>query len=110
MAAALTPAQVARAAVEHGAAALDARMSGLFAVTPDGDLMILDIKGMDRGTLDDSGLVRRSDDGPVAHALRTRAPLWIESGREYAERWPAIAGRSSVGDAGRAMCALPLVV
>jgi signal transduction histidine kinase len=110
MAAALTPAQVARVAVQQGATALEARTAGLYVTTPEGDLEVVALRGIEDIGLGVIQIVRPTDEYPVALALRMRAPLWVESAREYAERWPALAERVRVAETGHAVCAVPLVV
>lgn len=107
LAAALTPAEVARVVMEQGVGLLDAAAGSLSWTTDLGEMEILDSFGYPQECL----VARRRHPvdlpEPLAETLRTGKPVWLESAREFATRYPHLA--SAVRPFSGASVAVPLV-
>jgi K+-sensing histidine kinase KdpD len=75
--------------LDKGTAALEARRAFLMLV--DGDRVErLGAVGYPDDMRQRTRLTRLSDDGPVAEAIRARAPLWLDSVEEFRTRFPSL--------------------
>jgi PAS domain S-box-containing protein len=100
---ALTPAQVARIAVEHGLAALNAQYGLLALLTADGaQLETVQFEGYPADILANRRSVAINASDPLAQAVRNQALVTVETAEEHA-------AYSAASDAG-ALIAVPLVV
>jgi signal transduction histidine kinase len=107
LAAALTPAEVARVVMERGVGLLDAAAGSLSWTTRPDELEVLDAFGYPDHALVAWRRYAVDVPAPLAEAFRTVEPVWIESPAEYAARYPHLSspGRPLQG----ASVAVPLV-
>jgi PAS domain S-box-containing protein len=109
LAAARTPAEVARVVLEEAVGLLDATAGSLSVAGASGELEVLDACGYPERTLvawhrDDADLP-----APLVDAYRTRTTVWVESPAAYARRYPEhSAGQRALPEG--ASAAVPLVV
>jgi PAS domain S-box-containing protein len=109
LAAAGTPAEVARVVLEEGVGLLDASAGSLSVVVARGELEVLDACGYPDRTL---VAWRRYDvelPAPLAEAYRTRKAVWVESPAAYAKRYPELTAARRAFPEG-ASVAVPLFV
>ncbi|MDC3957531.1 ATP-binding protein [Polyangium jinanense] len=98
---------VAKVILELGAAALGAS-AALVAMVEDDALVILDVRGMPEETLAQWRRHPLDVSTPLATAVRTRAPVFIETEAEWSAAFPD-AVRAMIGPRGPRI-ALPLIV
>src|SRR5690606_27999421 len=92
LAGALTPAQVARAAVEHGAAALGAQAGAVALCSSDrAALEVVESLGFPEGFEAAWGRFPTAADLPLAEAFRTGVPIVLLSPEERRSRYPLLA-------------------
>jgi PAS domain S-box-containing protein len=109
LAAARTPAEVARVVLEEAVGLLDASAGSLSVAVASGGLEVLDPWGDPDGTpvAGRRGIVEPPE--PVAEAYRTRTAVWVESPAAYARRYPERAAEHRALPEG-ASAAVPLLV
>ncbi|HET7460593.1 MAG TPA: GAF domain-containing protein, partial [Longimicrobium sp.] len=93
---AATPADVARAALQQGLAALGGVAGGVAVLDADGrTLEMVASEGLSPGDAEANGWTRFSVDAPLAasQAVRTQEMLVVGSLDEWRERWPAVGPR-----------------
>ncbi len=94
LAGALTPAQVARAVVEQGTAALGADAGVVVFAADGGDtLEVADSAGYPEDLVRPWGRFPAASDVPIAEAFRTREPIVLRTREEWAERYPHLPHR-----------------
>ncbi len=105
---ALTPAEVARVAMQQGVGLLDATAGSLSWTTGAGELEVLDAFGYPERALVAWRRFAVDLPAPLAEAFRTGEPVWLESHGAYVARYPHLAatGRPFQG----ATVAIPLLL
>jgi PAS domain S-box-containing protein len=100
LARAATADDVARVAVDEGAAALEADAAAVFVHDQHRrEFVTLAHTGYPRDLGVEHASFSTSEDNPVTEALRTRASVVVTSGEELVARWPALAGdQGATGD------------
>ena len=99
---------VAKVILELGASALGAS-AALVVMVEGEDLVILDAKGMAEETLGQWRRHPRDVSTPVAMAVRSRTPIFLETEAEWAAMCPDASARATLGPRGPRM-AVPLIV
>jgi signal transduction histidine kinase len=89
LAEAATTQEIARAIVEHGRAALDARTVAIWLRTPDGSARLSHQVGYPPEVAGRFEVVAADASTPVGSALLEGTSAWIQSRAALAERWPA---------------------
>jgi signal transduction histidine kinase len=105
---AVTPEEVARAALEHAQGALGVRTGGLWACAEEGTLALVESVGFSAAQRDRYARIPADARYPVAQVVRAGEPLWIRSRAELRERFPDLR-TSAVGDPISVAC-LPMQV
>jgi signal transduction histidine kinase/ActR/RegA family two-component response regulator len=106
---ALSPPEVARVAVTHGLAALEASSAALALVTADGKhLELVDHEGMDPNAASRFRSVPMTMSSASVDAVRTKAPIFIETRELYEADYPSVAPLTPFTDGAKA--SLPLEV
>lgn len=94
--------------LDRGTTALEARRAFLMLV--DGDRVErLGAVGYPDDMRQRARLTRLDDEGPVAEAIRTRAPLWLGSVEEFRTRFPAVYERVGAVSARQLHAVIPLL-
>jgi signal transduction histidine kinase len=105
---AASPADVARVVIHQGLDVLEAS-GGLVALVAGDELNILDWRTSSNGTESAPTTLSVGKDGPVAEAMRFRAPVWLESRECLVELFPQIQSRIPAASTATAILALPLL-
>ncbi len=88
----LTPLQVAEVIVEQSMAVLEATSALVVLVSEDGtELEIVKAVGYYTDLVESWGRFSINTDAPLAEAIRTREPIWIETLADRASRYPHLA-------------------
>jgi len=101
------PADVAHVVIGQGFDVLEAAV-GLIAVVDGDRITVLDRRRAPR-TTGEANQYTLADETPLAEALRTREPIWLESLEQYRERYPRAAERFHPELAATSVMALPLL-
>ena len=101
------PSDVAHVVIGQGFDVVEA-VVGLIAVVEGDQITVLDRRRSPRTSSETNHYTLR-DDTPLAAALRTREPIWVESVDQYRERFPRAADRFRPELATTAVMALPLL-
>jgi len=104
---AITPADVARAALEHVAAALGVRGAGLWMRSAAGGAELVHEIGFAPESRARFARIAAGDRAPVADVLRDSEPVWIRSRAELVGRYPGIVSAEGVEIA---VACLPMTV
>ncbi len=104
---ALTPAEVATVVVEQGVAALEAHAGVIVRRADDATLEVIGAQGYPAAALDPWRRFPLAAPIPLAEAVRTAAPIWIESRAALEAGYPAVAASPT---SNQSFAALPLVV
>jgi signal transduction histidine kinase/CheY-like chemotaxis protein len=89
---AASPGDVARVILDHGLTALGARRGVLGVVSEDGkDVLLLGSRGFERGQLERYQRFPAETRIPLADAIRTGEPVWIESSTDVLSAYPELA-------------------
>ena len=104
---ALTPAEVATVVVEQGVAALEAHAGVIVRRADDATLEVIGAQGYPAAALDPWRRFPLAAPIPLAEAVRTAAPIWIESRAALEAGYPAVAASPT---SKQSFAALPLVV
>ncbi|MGH7616003.1 MAG: DUF4118 domain-containing protein, partial [Gemmatimonadaceae bacterium] len=102
------PQDVARVVVGQGFDVLEA-VGGIVAVADGDAIRVLDRRKSPRASADRGVRINLSDDTPLAEAIRTREPVWLESPQRYRERFPSASDRLRPELWASAVLAMPLV-
>lgn len=102
------PRDVAAVVMGPGLAVAEAT-SAMVGVMEGDTLRILDRRGSLAGRVIPETTITRDGDGPMAEALRTHRPVWLESREQWQARFPAAFGRVSQTLSANAIVALPLL-
>ncbi|WP_437634289.1 ATP-binding protein [Sorangium sp. So ce854] len=105
---ALTSEAVAEVVVDQGVAATGA-YGGVIVVTVDDALECLRAVGYRDDLIERFQRMSLGSELPIAEALRTGAPVWLRSRKEFAARYPDLVG-SMLSPTTASLCCLPLVV
>jgi GAF domain-containing protein/CheY-like chemotaxis protein/two-component sensor histidine kinase len=107
---ALTPGQVVAAFVEHGLPALGAAAGFLALLDDDGrQLHAVQATGFSEQFLQARGPLLIHDDMPLAEAVRTGKPVWLESPEAILARYPRLA-ELLTGSGFAAGAAVPIII
>jgi signal transduction histidine kinase len=106
---AMTATDIARIVIEHGLDVTDAS-SGLLGVIDAGTFRVLEWRTPAGAAANDPCPgCESAGDGPLAEALRKRAPVWLESRAKFRQLYPAAFGCLPHDNLATAFVALPLV-
>ena len=107
---ALTPEQVATAVIEQGIKSLSAHAGTVVALDDSGtELEIVATLGFPQEVVDKWQRFLLSAPVPIADAVRSKAPILVESFEEWSDRYPGLGPLASV-TGGHALIAFPLIV
>lgn len=114
------PAEVAEVAVRRGAEAARARSGALWASEPDGSLRLIASHGLPAESIATLTRLAAADGTPGARAVRSGAPIWVETGETIARtegprsalqvRGGPVASVARVAELLFAHAAIPMVV
>jgi signal transduction histidine kinase len=110
LAQAITPSDVAEAAVDAGMATVGARSASLWLTSGDGKRVSL-VRARPSGPMPETHTnvpLARPSRLPILDAISAGAPVWIESGSQLADRYPDVA-RAFSRDLESSLACLPLL-
>ncbi len=105
---ATTEQEVASAVVNEGMAALEAEAAVAYLVDVGGRYVLRAARGVSEQTLVDRAVLPVDAPLPLADALRTGEPIWIESLEELLARYPGVRGSGTPMSKLQAVAAVPL--
>ena len=113
LASALTREDVAAAVIDHGTRATRADATGIWTLAPgETSATLMQVVGVSSAAKEAFRCVPLNRPSPLADAIRTRMPVFVESAEELAERYPTSAARvrEAAGEHLRGTACLPLIV
>ncbi|HEU5055405.1 MAG TPA: GAF domain-containing protein [Kofleriaceae bacterium] len=110
LARAVTEEEVASAVVHEGIAALDAEVAVAYFIDPVGRYVMRASSGLPPETVAERAVLTLDAPVPLADAIRTGEPIWVESLEALLDRYPNLRGSRTPASKLQAVAAVPLRV
>ena len=102
------PSDVARVMISQGLEVAEA-VSGMIGVVIGDELHVIERRASRRGAGEALPTIALDADTPIAEALRSRAPVWLESRERFRELFPSAHDRLPLDAEATAFLAMPLI-